>query len=83
MPVIEDLAEEFAERARIVKVDVDPEGPVLEDFDASGVPTYLVFRDGVEVDRLAPLMVDWLTEQRLRSRIEAALATLPTDSPNR
>lgn len=83
MPVIEDLADEFAGRARIVKVDVDPEGPVLEDFDASGVPTYLVFRDGVEVDRLAPLMVDWLTEQRLRSRIEAALATLPTDSRDR
>jgi thiol-disulfide isomerase/thioredoxin len=82
LPVIEELAEEFAERARIVKVDVDPDGPVLEDFDASGVPTYLVFRDGVEVERLAPLMVDWLTEARLRKRIQDALAMLPTDAPD-
>jgi thioredoxin-like negative regulator of GroEL len=73
LPVIEDLADEFAGRVRVVKVDVDPEGPVLTAFEASGVPTYLVFRDGVEVDRLSPLLVDWLTEERLRKRIRAAL----------
>ena len=56
-----------------MKIDVDPEGPVLAAFEASGVPTYLVFRNGVEVDRLSPLLVDWLTEERLRKKIRAAL----------
>lgn len=81
MPVIEALAEEFAGRVRFVKVDVDPESDLLEAFDSKGVPTYLVFRQGVEVDRLAPLLVDWRTEQRLRSRIEDALAATPAAVP--
>jgi thioredoxin-like negative regulator of GroEL len=81
LPVIEALAEEFAGRVRFVKVDVDPESDLLEAFDSKGVPTYLVFRQGVEVDRLAPLLVDWRTEQRLRSRIEDALAATPTAVP--
>ncbi|MBW2724421.1 MAG: thioredoxin family protein [Deltaproteobacteria bacterium] len=81
MPVIEALAEEFAGRVRFVKVDVDPEGDLLEAFDSKGVPTYLVFRHGVEVERLAPLLFDWGTERRLRSRIEDALAATPTTTP--
>ena len=75
------MAEEFAGRVRFVKVDVDPESDLLEAFDSKGVPTYLVFRQGVEVDRLAPLLVDWRTEQRLRSRIEDALAATPAAVP--
>lgn len=81
MPVIEALAEEFAGRVRFVKVDVDPDGDLLEAFDSKGVPTYLVFRQGVEIDRLAPLLFDWRTEQRLRSRIEDALAATPAAVP--
>ena len=67
------MAEEFAGRIRVVKVDVEPDNGVLEAFEAGGVPTYLVFRDGIEVDRLEPL-IDWRSENRLRQRIEAALA---------
>jgi thioredoxin-like negative regulator of GroEL len=73
LPVIEDLADEFAGRVRFVKVNVEEESDTLESFDASAVPTYLVFRDGVEVERLAPRLTDWWTGARLRSRIEAAL----------
>ena len=39
----------------MVKVDIDPAGPVLEQFDASGVPAYILYRDGTEVDRLGRL----------------------------
>ncbi len=73
MPVIEDLANEFAGRVRFVKVDVEEESDTLASFSASAVPTYIVFRDGVEVERLAPRLTDWWTGARLRSRIEAAL----------
>lgn len=57
----------------MVKVDVEPDNGVLESFNAGAVPTYLVFKDGVEVERLAPLAVDWWTDDRLRRRIKAAL----------
>ncbi len=70
---MESLADEFAGRVRIVKVDVEEDDPVLDAFAADGVPAYIVFRDGVEVDRFEPFLVDWGTEGRLRRRITAAL----------
>ncbi len=70
---MEALAAEFKGRVRVVRVDIDPDETLLEKFEADGVPTYLVFRDGVEIDRLEPFLVDWGTESRLRRRIEAAL----------
>jgi thioredoxin 1 len=81
LPVIEALAEEYAGRVRFVRVDVEPDNGVLEAFDAKGVPSYLVFRDGVAIERLAPKLVDWRTEQRLRKRIESTLALAPSDGP--
>jgi thioredoxin 2 len=80
LPVIEELAREYAGRVRFVKVDVEPEDGVLEAFDSKGVPTYLVFQNGSEIDRLAPLLTDWRTSQRLRSRIEDALEKTPAES---
>ncbi len=73
MPVIESLAEEFRGRARVATVHADRGGDLLAAFDASGFPTYLVFRDGVEVDRLTLRFVPWFLESRLRRTLERAL----------
>ena len=70
MPVIESLAAEFAGRARFVMVDADRDGQVLESFGASSLPTYIVFRDGVEIDRLTLNVVPLFLEQRLRGMVE-------------
>ena len=67
------MAEEFEGRARFVKVELDRKGEVLQSFGASGVPAYLVFRDGVEVDRLSLNFLDWFFESRIRSLLEGAL----------
>ena len=79
MPGIEELADEFAGRIRVVKIDVEPDDGVLEAFGSRGLPTYLVFRDGVEVDRFAPIVLDWKTKERVRSKIERALAAHQAD----
>jgi thioredoxin 1 len=73
LPVIEGLAVELAGRARVVKVQLDREGAVQESFGVGGIPVYVVFRDGVEVDRLTPNIVDWFLERRLRRMVEGAL----------
>ena len=67
------MTEEFAGRARVVKVELDREGVALASFDVSGIPGYLVFEDGVEVDRLRFTFVDWWLEGRLRGMVERAL----------
>ena len=73
MPVIESLADEFEGRARVVKVEVDRKGETLASFDASSLPSYLVFRDGVEVDRIRLRFLDWWLERRIRGMVEGAL----------
>ncbi len=73
MPVIERLAVEFNGRASFVKVDTSQDDGVLATFDSGSYPTYIVFRDGVEVDRLTINFAPWFLESRLRNMVENAL----------
>ncbi len=73
MPVIESLASEFSGRARFVKVHVDEEGKIQEAFNASGLPSYLLFKDGEEVSRIRMTFLDWFLERRVRGMVNGAL----------
>lgn len=45
-PVIDGLEEEYAGRAKIVKVNVDEEPELVQRFAIRGVPTLILFQDG-------------------------------------
>jgi thioredoxin 1 len=45
-PVVEELATEYAGRARMVKVDVDKNPKLSAQFGIRSIPTLMVFRDG-------------------------------------
>jgi len=49
-PVLEQLAGEYAGRARIVKVDVDHCPAVAAEFNIRSIPTLALFRDGEVAD---------------------------------
>lgn len=66
---MESLAGEFDD-VRFALVHVDRAGEVLGRFNASGVPAYILYRDGQEIDRL--LIVPGWEESRLRRMIESA-----------
>ncbi len=73
LPVIEQLAQEFRGRATFLVVGSTEDGAVLEAFGAGSYPAYLVYRDGVEVDRLTLGFAPWYFEERVRRMIENAL----------
>ena len=73
MPEIEALAQEFAGRVRFVKVEVDEAQTVLGQFSAGGLPTYLLFDGGREVDRMRLVFVDWFLKPRIRRMLNGAL----------
>ncbi len=50
-PVIEDLAEEYAGKVLVGKVDVDAEPEVAGKYGVMSIPTVILFKDGVEVGR--------------------------------
>jgi len=51
-PIIEELAEDFEGRAKLVKLDVDHNPKVAMDFGVRSIPTLLFFKDGTVVDQL-------------------------------
>ena len=51
-PSLDALAEEYAGKAKIVKVDVDDEPGVASRYGISGIPALLLFKDGQQVGQL-------------------------------
>lgn len=51
-PVLERLAERFAGRLKVVKVNVDDNPATARTYDASSIPTLVMIRDGRVVGRV-------------------------------
>jgi thioredoxin 1 len=68
MPAVEALEHEYGDRLRLVKVNAPEARQVCRDLRVLGLPTYLLYRDGVEVDRL--------TGDPSKADIEAAVKSL-------
>ena len=51
-PSIEQLATEYAGKAKVYKVDVDSEGDLAQQYGVMSIPALLVFKGGKEVDRM-------------------------------
>ncbi|HKS99683.1 MAG TPA: thioredoxin [Rugosimonospora sp.] len=72
-PVLEELAAEYAGRARIVKVDVDANPGVTRDYGIHSMPTLTVFRGGQVVSQV----IGAQPKLRLRAQLDAAIAHQP------
>jgi len=68
MPDVEQLAERFGPDLRLVKVNAPENRQVCRDLRVFGLPTYVLYRDGNEVERL--------TGDPTLERIEAAVQTM-------
>ena len=51
-PVLDAIAEDFADRVRVYKLDADEYPAVAQRFNALSLPTLLVFRDNQHVQSL-------------------------------
>ncbi len=50
-PIVEELADDYAGKAKICKLNADENRKPAE-LRVSGIPTMIIFKDGQEVDRL-------------------------------
>ena len=50
-PVIEELAKEVGDKAKIFKVNVDEEGELANQFQVMSIPTLVAFKDGKPVNQ--------------------------------
>lgn len=50
-PIVEEIAEEYADTVKVGKVDVDESPELAAAFGVSSIPTLVVFRDGQVVNK--------------------------------
>jgi thioredoxin 1 len=51
-PIVEAIAERYAENAQVVKLNIDRSPSVVEKFRIEAIPTLIVFQDGEEKERI-------------------------------
>ncbi|MFA9405728.1 MAG: thioredoxin [Anaerolineales bacterium] len=55
-PVVEELADEWDGRVRVMKLDIDNNVDSTMKYQVMGVPTLILFKDGEPVERLTGFM---------------------------
>ncbi|NCS38973.1 MAG: thioredoxin [Microcystis aeruginosa BS13-10] len=50
-PVVDEIAEQYAGRIKVVKVNVDENPQTVSQYDIRGVPTLILFKEGQKVDQ--------------------------------
>ncbi len=54
-PIVEDLAQEFAGRAKVAKLNSDDNADIANQYQVQAIPTLLIFENGQLVDRIVGL----------------------------
>jgi len=65
-PIVEQVAEEYVDRLRVAKVDVDANPDIPQQLGIMGIPTLILFKDGSEKARI----VGYRTKEALIEEIE-------------
>ncbi len=73
-PVLEEIADQYADSLKVTKLDVDQNEKTMMKFGVQSIPTLILFKDGKPVERL----VGYMPKERLLGRIKPHLAAPAT-----
>jgi thioredoxin 1 len=73
-PLLENIADEYADSLKITKLDVEANPRTTVKFGVEGIPTLILFKDGKPVERL----VGYMPKDRLLSKIKPHLGAAAT-----
>ena len=68
-PVLEELAEEYADRITIAKLDVDQNAKTAARYNIMAIPNLIIFKDGKPVSQI----VGYKPKAELKRDLDAAL----------
>lgn len=69
-PILDAVAEKYADRVKVCKVNVDEAGDVAGKFGIRSIPTLMIFKAGQQAD----MVVGAVPEAELSQRLDRALA---------
>lgn len=52
-PIVEELAEEWSSKVKVVHIDVDHNPDLAMQFNVMGVPTLMLFKEGTPLERMS------------------------------
>ena len=55
-PILDEIAGDFADKVKVVKVNTDENMKTAKEYSISGLPSILIFKKGEAVERLVGLM---------------------------
>ncbi len=64
-PILEELAEEVGDKIRIVKLNIDENRELAERFGVLSIPTFILFDEGLPIDRIMGAMPKQVFQQLL------------------
>ncbi len=68
-PILAEVASDYAANLSLIKVDVDENQQVVQDYGIMGMPTVILFKDGEPVKRL----VGYMPKARLVAQLQSYL----------
>lgn len=54
-PIIKELAKKYQERASIIEMDIDKHNALAKQCMVQSIPTLIIFKNGIEIQRLVGL----------------------------
>ena len=69
-PVVKQLAEDWGDKVRVFKLDVDDNPQLAMDYQVMGVPTLMLFKAGQPVERVT----GYQPKDRLQNKFKSHLA---------
>ncbi len=66
-PIVEELANEYEGKAKILKVNVDENSAIAQQFQVMSIPTLVFFKDGNKVDELVGAVPKNAIEEKLKA----------------
>lgn len=70
-PVVEQLADEFADQVSVGRLDIDQHGPLASQYGVMAVPTLIVFKGGEPVHRAVGVQSKEQLAEKLREVLGA------------
>ena len=68
-PILDEIAEEYGDRIKVAKMDIDSNPATPRQFNIRGIPTLMIFRDG----KVQSMKVGALTKGQLKTFVEEAV----------
>lgn len=55
-PVVEQIAEDMGENARVCKLNIDEQQELASKYNVMSIPTFILFKEGKEINRMVGAM---------------------------